>query len=206
MKRVSIAFLMVALSVASIAQSAKIKQEHAGAFSLGVRTAVGLVNDGRWQQPAFGTGGQFGIRFGDRVDSEWIFDYLTADLNKLGFLTDYHIGWSLMYLLTKKPDARIQPFVLAGHCFEYLKYTGNDRPKNSDSRYSASVQAGLGTHINLSSKFFVSLETQYMLHFGTKIQYSSPEGVAVFEKQKGLGIADHLLFHLSLNYKIADLW
>ncbi len=36
------------------------KNSDAGIFSLGVRSAIGIVNDGKWQTPAFGTGGNFG--------------------------------------------------------------------------------------------------------------------------------------------------
>lgn len=188
------------------AQEFHIKGRDAGTFSLGARSSIGLVNDGKWQRTAFGTGGQFRIRFSDRVNSDWFMDYLTADLDNYAWRADLHIGWSVLYYLSKRTDPFIQPYLLAGHCFEYLKLTDNTNTSNFAERWSGSVQGGLGTSINLTDRFDVSLVAQYMIHFGTRITPSNTEGVTTFTKHNGSGIADHVLLHISLNYKIADLW
>lgn len=183
------------------------KNSDAGIFSLGVRSAVGMVNDGKWQTPAFGTGGQFRLKFADRVNSEWFADFLTADLADFGNRTDIHIGWSVMYYLLNKPYSFFEPYVLAGHCFEYLKFSDNRDEHNFAERWSSSIQGGVGTQINLSSSVNVSLSAQYMLHFGTKIAYIKEGNNSIqFLKSKNSGIHDHILIALSINYKIADLW
>lgn len=188
------------------AQELQIKKTRAGTFSLGARSSLGLVNDGKWQRTAFGTGGQFRIQFSDRVNTEWFADHLKADLSDYAWRADTHIGWSVMYYLTKNPEPLIQPYLLAGHCFEYLKFTDNTSPANHAERWSASIQVGIGTHFNITKRFDISLATQYMLHLGTKITASNNEGVTSFTKTKGAGIHDHILLNLSINYKIADLW
>lgn len=188
------------------AQKEKRWSTEKGALSLGARTSYSLVNDGKWQKPAFGAGGQFRLRFSDRVNSEWFLDYLTADLADYGWRADTHIGWSMMYYLLRNPHPTVQPYILAGHCFEYLKFSANNQPSNFAERYSASAQAGIGTHFNITNKFDISLTAQYMIHFGTKIIASNAENVVTFTKVKGSGIHDHVLFNISLNYKIADLW
>ncbi len=164
------------------------------------------MNDGKWQKTAFGTGGQFRIRFSDKVSTDWFLDYLTADLDNYAWRTDYHIGWNVVYYLSKNPDPVVQPYILAGHCFEYLKFTDNADAKNYAERWSASVQGGAGVQFNITPRFDVSVVAQYMMHLGTKITPSHVDNVTTFTKSKGYGIQDHVLLHISLNYKIADLW
>ncbi|HNX06443.1 MAG TPA: outer membrane beta-barrel protein [Bacteroidales bacterium] len=188
------------------AQPLKQKNSQAGIFSLGVRTSIGLVNDGQWQRTAFGTGGQFRIQFSDRVNTEWFADHLKADLSDYAWRADTHIGWSVMYYLTKQPQTLVRPYILAGHCFEYLKFTDNTDDSNIAERWSASVQGGMGAQFTITQRLDLSLAAQYMLHLGTKIKADNAEGVTTFSKSEGLGIHDHILLHLSINYKIADLW
>jgi len=206
MKRIIACVWMVAVLSASYGQALKLKKGYGGILSVGARSSIGLVNDGNWQQPAFGAGAQFRLRFSERVNSDWFFDYLTADLKDYAWRTDYHIGWSVIYYLTKNPSPRFQPYVLAGHCFENLKFTDNHDPSHRANRWSASVQAGAGVHYNITPRFDLSLVAQYMLHMGTKLTAEAPEGEAVFTKHSGFGFQDHVLLHLSINYKIADLW
>ncbi len=187
-------------------QELKIKNSRAGIFSLGVRSSIGLVNDGKWQKTAFGTGGQFRIRFSDKVNTDWFIDYLTADLDNYAWRADCHIGWSVIYYLSKKPNPFLQPYILAGHCFEYLKFTDNDNPSIYAERFSASIQGGAGIQLNITERLDLSLVAQYMMHIGTKITASNAENITTFTKSSGLGIQDHILIHLSLNFKITDLW
>ena len=201
-----IIILSFLLTLSAQGQDFNIKNTRAGIFSLGARTSLGLVNDGKWQKTAFGTGGQFRIRFSDKVSTDWFLDYLTADLDNYAWRTDYHIGWNVVYYLSKNPDPVVQPYILAGHCFEYLKFTDNADAKNYAERWSASVQGGAGVQFNITPRFDVSVVAQYMMHLGTKITPSHVDNVTTFTKSKGYGIQDHVLLHISLNYKIADLW
>lgn len=187
-------------------QNFKIKNTEAGILSLGVRSSIGLVNDGKWQKPAFGTGGHFRLQFSDRVNSEWFADHLKADLENYAWRADTHIGWSILFKIRKNPNHIFQPYILAGHCFEYLKFTDNLLPKNYAERWSASVQGGIGSHFSISERVDISLETQYMLHLGTKIFSFNENNVTTFTKKRGAGIHDHILINISINYKIADLW
>lgn len=44
------------LSLQLYPQEMKMKGGNAGTFSLGVRSSIGIVNDGKWQKTAFGAG------------------------------------------------------------------------------------------------------------------------------------------------------
>ena len=53
----------------------------------------------------------------------------------------------------------------------------------------------------------ISLTTQYMMHLGKDIHaHVHEDGELEFEKHKGSLLEGHVLFHVGINYKIADLW
>ena len=176
----------------------------AGTLSFGVRSSWGLVYEGDWQRMAFGSGAQARLQFSDKVNSDWFLDYLHSDLEDFGKRTDIHIGWSVLYYPMNKKGF-IEPYILAGHCFEFLTIAENTNPDNKVQRTSASIQAGTGVHFHLTPRCDLSLETQYMMHFGPNIEAVSLTPVE-FVKEKGLTLQDHLLFHFSINYSVADLW
>ena len=80
--------------------------------------------------------------------------------------------------------------------------------KKGESRVptGSAVQAGAGVHFNLSPRLDLSFVTQYMLHLGNEIHTEVHEGQLEFYEEEGSSFEGHLLFHLSINYKIADLW
>lgn len=114
-----------------------------GMFSLGVRTTHNsFSHDGN----GIGTGGHFRIQLSERINTEWFADYISAgdELIRSNYV---HIGWSVIYYpfhiiripkffqrtpraleMREAPYANLryskyalQPFVSAGHCFDYNK-------------------------------------------------------------------------------------
>lgn len=201
MKTLRLSILLFILSAAVSAQTDSLTP--AWQISLGVRSSWGLVYEHNWNRAAFGSGGQFRLRFSDRVNSDWFIDYLQGDLGDFAKRTDVHIGWSVLYYPLNKKTT-LQPYLLAGHCFELLRISENTNDANFVTRISASVQAGAGVHLNLTPKADISFVTQYMIHFGTNIDVA--EYPVTFTKPGGIALQDHILLHVSLNYQIADLW
>lgn len=178
----------------------------AGTFSLGTRNTISLFNDDN--AVGKGIGGQFRIQLGKRLNSEWYFDYITSKNKPYTFRNDYHIGWSVM-LYPKHNcsfDRLLQPYLIAGHCFDYTKVAALNDKANSASRLSMATQAGLGTHVNITSKLDCSLSGQYMLHFGKEIETNIKGDEIAIEKKDFSGIDGHLLFTVSFNYKFFHLW
>jgi hypothetical protein len=205
MKNLLFVFLIIAS--ASFAQTPENKNTNAGMFSLGVRNTFSMFNEGSWGNPGTGVGGQFRIQLSDRVNTEWFADYITGEDGNAVHRTDYHIGWSVMFYLSQpREDMKIQPYLLAGHCFDYAKMQANADDKNYAERWSSAVQAGLGTHFNVSRRFDVSTTAQYMIHLGTDIQTSEENGAVIFKEENGTSLEGHILINISLNYKIAHLW
>lgn len=197
---------LVMLPTFLFAQPINYKNGSGGTFSLGVRTTASGFNSQHEESPGMGVGGQFRIQFADQVNSDWFFDYLRSDLGDYASRTDYHIGWSVLYYLRKKEEQLIKPYLLAGHCFDYTRIVANKNASNFDERWSSAVQGGLGVHFNLSPRLDLSLVTQYMLHLGNEIEAVNNAGVLQFKEHKGGSAEGHLLFNVSINYKIADLW
>lgn len=176
-----------------------------GTFSLGLRTTASLFNDDSAAR-SMGTGGQFRLRFSERVNSEWFFDYLPAT-DRLTRRKDFHIGWSVMYYPFTCRNERWMPYVLAGHCFDYTRRTEIADRSNSIDRWSSAVQAGIGTHLNLTERLDLSFSGQYMIHLGTAIHAHTHGNDDVhLEQEKGGAFEGHLLFTVSFNYKLTDLW
>ncbi len=184
-------------------------QKESGQFSLGVRSTTSLFTDAG--SPGTGFGGQFRIRMGKRVNTDWFADYLTTDLKGLGYRRDGHIGWSVLFYLGKDPlqPKKFSPFVAAGHCFDYTKVYSLVDAKYQD-RWGSAVQLGIGSHYNLSERFDVTMMAQYMNHLGSDLHSHIENNNGVkrleIEKHEGFGLEGHVLVTLSLNYRLGNLW
>lgn len=186
----------------------KIKNKPGGIFSLGVRAPISAFNDGNWRNLGTGTGGQFRLRIAERLSTDWFFDYITGNISNFASRTDYHIGWSIVYYLGNKPpdEVKVQPFILAGHCFDYTNQKENNNSSNYKERWSSAVQAGFGSNFNITKRFDVSATAQYMIHLGNDIHAHQENGKVIIHEKKGVNLEGHIFFNISLNYKIIDLW
>jgi hypothetical protein len=182
-----------------------------GDFSLGMRNTISAFTDAG--SMGMGAGGEFRIRLTKHINTEWFADYITTNIQNLGYRRDGHIGWSVLFYLDKNPltVGKVTPYVLAGHCFDYTRVFSISQNAYAD-RWSSAVQGGLGMHYNLTSRFDVSLLAQYMMHLGTHIETNviQPAGADVpyleITKESGLSLEGHLLITLSVNYCLGHLW
>jgi hypothetical protein len=155
-----------------------------------------------------GIGGQFRLQLGNRINTEWYFDYLTSDVADFARRNDYHIGWSVLYYPGKTVDFSkvLQPYLILGHCFDYTDVFEKENRSNHADRLSMATQGGVGTHINITKAWDLSVSEQYMLHFGKEVVAGKLAG------RNYIGLLDythaggHLLFTVSANYKFAKLW
>jgi opacity protein-like surface antigen len=181
-----------------------------GTVSFGVRSTVSLFNHGGEDDAGYGAGGHFRVLLTKRLNTEWFADYLSNATHDSAARRDAHIGWSVMYYLveTQGFERKFTPYVVAGHCFDYTQVSLNHiNPfidaigPETESRWSSAIQAGLGTHYNLTQRFDVSIAAQYMIHFGEEYHIEElPYRRIVTEYHNGL--EGHLLVSLSLNIKL----
>ena len=209
MKRSQHILLMFSfISFGFLAQPLQIKKNSGGLISLGARSTMSAFNHGDFANQGFGLGGQFRVQLAKRLNTDWFADYITGNSEDHISRTDGHIGWSVLYYLTKNETATIRPYLLMGHCFDYTRMVDDFDHSNYMERWSSAVQGGAGMHWNLTPRLDLSLVAQYMFHLGNDVHGERHEtGVVEFHKEKGgASLEGHLLFHVSINYKIADLW
>jgi hypothetical protein len=82
----------------------------------------------------------------------------------------------------------------------------NANSANFVERWSSAVQGGLGVHFNMTQRLDLSVVSQYMIHLGSDVHADLHNGEVEFHQEKGASLEGHLLFHVGINYKIADLW
>ncbi|MFZ5552578.1 MAG: hypothetical protein ACOZCO_05650 [Bacteroidota bacterium] len=190
-----------------------------GELQLGMRTTGSLFSQD--SGPGYGFGGQFRIKLGKQLNTEWFADYITSDIKGLGKRSDAHIGWSVMFYLKKSEDAsylnnRFVPYLIAGHCFDYTQVRPFNTASESNSdqlreRWSSATQAGLGLMWNYSQHFNLTLTSQYMMHLGNALEYdvqniNGKEELVFIENGEKSTLEGHLLITMSMNVRIADLW
>jgi hypothetical protein len=201
------ALIVIASSVSFVsAQDSTLK--NSGMFSLGTRTTMSMFNGDDGSPIGLGLGGQFRLQFSDKVNSEWFADFITSSIDNVASRQDYHIGWSLMFYPGKQKgfDHLLKPYILAGHCFDYTRVEADNDSKNFKDRLSMAMQAGGGTHFNITPRFDFSLSAQYMLHLGKEIHAASVGDAVLIERSSSSKPDGHLLVTLSINYKLANLW
>jgi len=215
-KNIYLLFLVSFIPAISVSQDTTDAKTESGKFMLGMRSTVSAFSDDNYS--GMGVGGQFRLKLGSRLNSDWFADYITTDIGGIAKRSDYHIGWSVLYypLHNEIKKGKLTPYILAGHCFDYTEvkknggiYTLSSMPAK---RWSSAVQSGLGAHYNLSDNFDVSLTAQYMLHLGNEINADifnndiTGEKDVLISSRKNASLEGHLLINLSLNVYIADLW
>src|SRR5690349_620010 len=129
------AIIMLAAFTVQAQQTEK-TEKAAGKFSLGTRTTISLFNGDDDATPGIGLGGQFRLQFSNKLNSEWFADFITSSIGDLASRNDYHIGWSLMFYPGATVDFSklLQPYILAGHCFDYTRVEADNNPGNFGDR------------------------------------------------------------------------
>jgi hypothetical protein len=185
--------------------STKTVTSRSGWFSLGGRSTLSAFSD---DGNGLGTGGQFRIQLSNRVNTDWFADYISINIADKVRSEYYHIGWSVLFYPFEKLQFPkiIQPYVLAGHCFDYNVKTIIAQPSISKDRWGSAVQAGLGTHFNLSERFDVSLTCQYMIHLTKEIDTQIDGENVTLAEGKNSSLEGHLLTTISFNYKLFRIW
>jgi opacity protein-like surface antigen len=203
-------FAIIASAFLTFQIFAQDKHPDNGRLDLGLRTTASIF--GTDNTSGLGVGGQFRLRLLKNVNTEWFADYIKSNMEDLGNRIDGHIGWSVMFL-PFEPGKKIEPYILAGHCFDYTKvsiYESALYAADSKSRWSSAVQTGIGANFNFSERINFALSAQYMLHLGkdihTHIHMEENVRVLHFKDHDHSAFEGHIFLTLSMNIKIADLW
>ncbi|MEX0811693.1 MAG: hypothetical protein WD048_05715 [Chitinophagales bacterium] len=205
----SLFLLIICFGLISETEAQRVKKTpQNGMFSLGMRSTISAFNHMDIESPGLGYGAQFRLFFHPRINTEWYADYLTSSVGDIAQRNDAHVGWSVMFYFLDQPDFTplFKPYLVTGHCFDYTSYKELKAGAPKHDRWSAAIQTGVGTHINLTERFDLSVVGQYMFHLGDDLHVHIHEGEFEVDQHGGNSLEGHFLFTLSLNYKIAELW
>ena len=204
-KFITCVLLLINLNISAQEIKTDKNPNNGGWVSVGARSTVSLFDsDG----VGLGTGGQFRIQMSNRVNSDWFADYISINVNDKVRSDYYHIGWYVLYYPFEQLHypKTIQPYIIAGHCFDYNKKTAINDPSITKDRWGSAVQAGLGTHFNITDRFDISLTCQYMIHLTKELEADTDGNTVEIVQQKNTSLEGHLLTTISLNYKLFKLW
>ncbi len=204
-KFITCVLLLINLNISAQEIKTDKNTNNGGWVSVGARSTVSLFDsDG----VGLGTGGQFRIQMSNRVNTDWFADYISINVNDKVRSDYYHIGWSVLYYPIEQLHypKTIQPYIIAGHCFDYNKKTAINDPSITKDRWGSAVQAGLGTHFNITDRFDISLTCQYMIHLTKELEANTDGNTVEIVQQKNTSLEGHLLTTISLNYKLFRLW
>lgn len=171
-------------------------------FSFGMRNTSSVFSNDGW---GIGVGSQFRIQLSDRVNTDFMADYISINVKDIVRSEYIHVGWSVLFYPVKNLlyPKFFQPYILAGHCFDYNKKSSILNPKQSKDRWGSAVQVGVGNHFNITNRFDISLMAQSMIHLTSKIVFEKQNNnEIVFLKQPRSTLEGHLLLTVSINYKI----
>lgn len=179
--------------------------KNSGWFSLGARSTISTFSD---EGNGVGSGGQFRIQMGNAINTDWFFDYISINVNNQVRSEYYHIGWSVLFYPFSKLQypKLVQPYILAGHCFDYNKMTVLNDPVYSKDRWGSAVQGGLGLHFNITDRFDITLMSQYMIHFTENLEADTDVYPVRISTKKENALQGHLLSTISFNYKVFRIW
>lgn len=104
--------------------------ESSGRSSLGTRNTASLFSDD--SGPGLGIGEQFRLQITERLNNKCFADYITSKNGSYTAKNHYHIGWSVLFYPGKPRDFSklLQPYIVAGHCFDYGVVMEQGNPQN----------------------------------------------------------------------------
>jgi hypothetical protein len=197
------------LSSLSLSAQFRFDPELRGILAVGLRNTVSTFNGAGDPAAGLGAGGHFRLNFSSRINTEWMADYITAPIGNAGKREVYHIGWSVMYYpswTTVHKFTPVRPFISIGHCFDYERAIQLANDSLVARRWTFAPTAGLGNHFPIRDRIDFTLAVQYMLHVGKGFEAHAEDGLLVIENHDGFTWDGHLLFTLSINYKLKKLW
>ena len=189
-----------------------------GRFGLGLRGTYNFFpGDDTFR--GFGTGGQYKIGAGKKVNTEFFLDYISSDDRRNGARNDYHFGWSVQFSpFGNFGEGKVRAYFLGGQCFDFTKvsiqpvrgFGAYFAPQETPYVFSAAIQAGAGLSTFIQKDIELTLQLQYMVHLGkdVHIDYSPMafDGAPILVNEKITNPEGHLIVSFSVNYYFLRLW
>ena len=197
----------------AIAQDVQTKNPYSGDLQFGLRGTLNpfLKNAASW----ISYGAQIRIKVSRRVNTEWFADYFPATIKWSAERRDIRMGSAIQYYPLHEiyTGKECTPYFSIGPTSTYTRISS--REFNSQQweakRWSFGVIAGMGMLLNVSRKFTFGFVTQYCAQLATEFKFQNATIIGVSDSQTTLpdtkvSYEGQLLFCMSVNYTLGDLW
>jgi hypothetical protein len=197
----------------AIAQQPQTKNIYSGNLQFGLRGTLNpfLKNAASW----ISYGAQLRIKISRRVNTEWFADYFPATIKWAAERRDIRMGSAIQYYPLHEiyTGKECTPYFSIGPTSTYTQI--NSRTFNAESweakRWSFGVIAGMGMLLNVSRKFTFGFVSQYCAQVATEFKFRKSTISSVSDSQTTLpdnkiSYEGQLLFCMSVNYTLGDLW
>lgn len=193
--------------------AAPAENPYSGNVKTGFRGTINPIikNGSSW----FSYGAQVSIKMAKRVNTEFFGDVYPSSVKWEAKRKDLRVGAiALYYPLHEIYTGKFfTPYISVGTFATYTKLSATDYYKKPQeaSRWSFGMIAGMGMLMHLMPKLDVGYVTQYNAQFGSPFKYSTTtarntETFPVKLPETRLNFEGQLLFCLSVNYTLGDLW
>ncbi len=196
----------------AVAQQPQIKNPYSGDLQFGLRGTLNpfLKNAVSW----ISYGAQLRIKVSRRINTEWFADYFPAIIKWSAERRDIRIGSSIQYYPIHEiyTGKECTPYFSIGPTSTYTKITASnfDAKRQEATRWSFGIIAGMGMLLHITKKLDLGFVTQYCAQIGTQFKLSQPQISEVRSFSVPLpgkpGYEGQLLFCMSVNYSLGDMW
>lgn len=203
--------LVITLGLFAVPAQAQFRfdPELRGILAVGLRNTVSTFHGPGEGGAGLGVGGHFRLNFSKRINTEWMADYITGGIGNAGKREVFHIGWSVMYYPVYKTLFKFtaaKPYFMIGHCFDHQRAIQLANDSLVATRWTFAPTVGLGNHFPIRDRIDFSFALQYMLHVGKGFSAHAEGNAVVIEEYTGVAWDSHVLFTVSINYKLKKLW
>ncbi len=195
-----------------VAQHLQTKNPYSGDFQFGIRGTLNpfLKNAASW----ISYGAQMKIKISRRINTEWFADYFPATIKWAAERRDIRMGSAIQYYPLHEiyTGKECTPYFSIGPTSTYTRISVRDYGSQQweAKRWSFGVIAGMGMLLNISKKLNFGFVTQYCSQLTTEFKFvntvSDEHNFPVRLPDTKIGYEGQLLFCMSVNYTLDDLW
>jgi len=184
-----------------------------GNIQIGFRGTVNPIVKNGFSWISYGA--QVRMKMARRINSEFIADYYPSTVKWEAQRKDIRIGAiALYYPLHEIYTGKLfTPYFSFGTCATHTKITATDYylKEQVANRWSFGLITGMGLLLHILPKLDLGYVTQYTAQFGSPFQFSNTNArntdtFPVKLPQARVNFEGQLLFCMSVNYTLGDLW
>jgi len=196
------------------AQQPKVQNANSGKLQFGFRGTVNphLPSGASW----LSYGAQLSLKVARRFNSEWFADYYPSAGKGNVERNDIRIGAAALYYpLHEIYTGKVcTPYFSIGTSYTSSKITTRnlDSQLTNVSRWGIGLIAGMGMLLHISPKFDLGFVSQYLGQVGSQFKtgettaLNNSERIIVQQPDTRINYEGQMIFCMSVNYTLGDLW